>query len=1384
MNKNQYSHVLFRVILFLELFFLFSFNPVAYSNRDQSQDTLKRIARFNHTENDSDYYYVRLSLFHSEFERLSFYKKAYDRGIYIADKHNFHNDSTLFRTTFDKEQALLEFQYLYQIAEEANLSTAETVKKKIVASSPFYSSTASQQSELLNAPSGGAMVCSDAEVSCSENTYKFSSGTTGTAEPPVGGYPDYGCLSSQPCPAWFYMQVSVAGDIIIFIEQVGMPPPFPPPPLDVDFICWGPFTSLTDGCGTGLTGANIVDCSYSPNATETCSIMNAQAGEIYILLITNFSQDPGTITFSQTGGSGVTDCNIVVSCSMIAITANPTICDELTNTFSVSGNIEFSNPSPTGTLTITDSTAVPLISQTFSPPFNSPLPYTLTNIPCDGATHFLTAIFSDSLTCNLTQPVLSPPTVCPHAMISGGGVICDDGISETTVNIDINGSPGPYSFTYAINGISQTPVINYSGPMPYPISTKIPGLYTLVSVSNLVCPVGGIVSGSANVILNPLPVPSFITGENSVCLNIPGKIYMTEAGKSDYIWTIPPQATITAGGSATDNSVTLTWNTTGSYVISVNYSDPVTHCTASNATPFGVTVNSLPAPSFIAGENSVCLNIPGKIYTTEPGKLNYIWTIPPQATITAGGTGADNGVTLTWNTVGSYSISVNYTNPVTLCTATDATPFSVTVKPLPVPTFTSGVNSVCLNIPGNVYMTEAGKLNYIWTIPPEATITAGGSVNDNSVTLTWNTIGNYSISVNYTDPITQCTASTSVPFAVTVKLLPVPVIAGPAIACVNTPGPKYYTEPGMSGYTWNVNGGTFTSGITPDTINVTWTSTGLKNLTVNYTAPNGCIAANPTVFYVDVSTLPVPSITTGPDNICIDIQTSYSTQQGMTGYVWTVSPDGSFTGGDTYKIDVTWNTPGLKQISVNYQMGPGCTGATPATKSVLVNQPTPPAITSPENPICMNNGTSYTTQPGMSDYLWSISPGGTFTSLIDGNIVNVTWNAPGPRYVEVNFTNPVGCTAPVPFRYDVQVNPLPVTTITAGTGPDCELQQHVYQTPPDPGCTFTWSANPGEVAAGQGTNLAEINWLATGPALVSVTGTYVSTTGCTSSSTYSTTVYPSPVPSFTACFDLVTTKNAKSFILKGGIPLLGQYQGSPGISYDVSTGNYWFNPSSAAEGVHQITYYSQNSYGCSKTSSPVSISVLPSNATFPCGTDFTDPRDNRQYPTIQIVSQCWISANLDYGQPVSALLTQRDNCTVEKYCYDDISGNCASYGGLYQWDELMKYDNTPASQGYCPPGWHIPTETEWNTLFGFFISNGFAGSPLKYDGFSGFNAFLYGVNFKNSSSSFNGFATLFWSSTSSGPYKAWAHGMNTSNPSVSYYPSARSNAFSVRCLKD
>jgi len=268
-----------------------------------------------------------------------------------------------------------------------------------------------------------------------------------------------------------------------------------------------------------------------------------------------------------------------------------------------------------------------------------------------------------------------------------------------------------------------------------------------------------------------------------------------------------------------------------------------------------------------------------------------------------------------------------------------------------------------------------------------------------------------------------------------------------------------------------------------------------------------------------------------------------------------------------------------------------------------------------------------------------------------------------------------------------------------------------------------------------------------------------------------------PIVTFTSCFDTITTVNAKPIKLKGGIPLGGTYSG-PGVNSLTGV----FTPSVAGTGTKTITYTYTNAAMCSANKSiHIIVQAAPG---FVCGNSLIDVRDNKAYPTVQIGGQCWMAANLNFGSILASTQDQRDNCVSEKYCYNDNPVNCINQGGLYQWDELMQYDVTPADQGFCPPAWHIPTENDWNTLFANFINNGFAGSPLKYSGYSGFNALLFGARHIDKSWDFQGFATFFWSSTLRSSTQAWAHGMNDPDPSVSVYPASRGNGFSVRCLHD
>ncbi len=109
------------------------------------------------------------------------------------------------------------------------------------------------------------------------------------------------CLYTAPNPAFYFMRISDPGNLNIHMQSN--------PQVDIDFDCWGPFSDIETACSQ-LACSNIVDCSYSTSATENCHINNAQTGQYYILLITNYSNSTCNISFSNTG-TGSTDCSIL-----------------------------------------------------------------------------------------------------------------------------------------------------------------------------------------------------------------------------------------------------------------------------------------------------------------------------------------------------------------------------------------------------------------------------------------------------------------------------------------------------------------------------------------------------------------------------------------------------------------------------------------------------------------------------------------------------------------------------------------------------------------------------------------------------------------------------------------------------------------------------------------------------------------------------------------------------------------------------------------------------------------------------------------------------------------------------------------------------------------
>lgn len=182
-----------------------------------------------------------------------------------------------------------------------------------------------------------------------------------------------------------------------------------------------------------------------------------------------------------------------------------------------------------------------------------------------------------------------------------------------------------------------------------------------------------------NVTVEALPTPTVASGPSSVCIGSTGNVYTTQAGLPSYTWSVSGGGMITSG--TTGNFIVVTWNTSGTQSVSVNYTT-ASGCTAAVPTNYAVTVNPLPVPAFITGPSVARITSTGNLYSTQAGMSNYVWNVSGGGTITAGGTSASSSVTVTWNSSGTQSVSVSYTNT-SNCTAAVPAVQNVTVNPLP-----------------------------------------------------------------------------------------------------------------------------------------------------------------------------------------------------------------------------------------------------------------------------------------------------------------------------------------------------------------------------------------------------------------------------------------------------------------------------------------------------------------------------------------------------------------------------------------------------------------------------------------------------------------------------------------------------------------------------
>lgn len=190
--------------------------------------------------------------------------------------------------------------------------------------------------------------------------------------------------------------------------------------------------------------------------------------------------------------------------------------------------------------------------------------------------------------------------------------------------------------------------------------------------------------------------------------------------------------------------------------------------------------------------------------------------------------------------------------------------------------------------------------------------------------------------------------------------------------------------------------------------------------------------------------------------------------------------------------------------------------------------------------------------------------------------------------------------------------------------------------------------------------------------------------------------------------------------------------------------------------------------------------------------------DGNEYEIVEIGSQIWMAENL--------MVTRYNDGTLLLYASpdDDLPGITDGAGTYYNNDETNRFTfgalynwHAVGSGKLCPEGWHVPSDSEWNTLINFLGGEDVAGGKMKETGTShwnapnqdatnssGFSAVPAGYLFDNGNYYSLGNVTHWWSSTESGTDEAFDRYVYFQDGKALKGTYSKQLFYSCRCVKD
>jgi len=333
----------------------------------------------------------------------------------------------------------------------------------------------------------------------------------------------------------------------------------------------------------------------------------------------------------------------------------------------------------------------------------------------------------------------------------------------------------------------------------------------------------------------------------------------------------------------------------------------------------------------------------------------------------------------------------------------------------------TGNMTVCLNSNEPFGVIATSGSTYTWIIVAGSggagTITPGATPN-NLISIKWTSVGTCTLQVTEKNSSGCEVIINSI--VITVSALPAaPVITTPVTYCQNaTAAPLTATGTGLLWYTTATGGTGSSTAPTPSTATV-----GSTSYWVSQTNASSCESPRAEIV-VTINALPAAPVITTPVTYCQNATAAPLTATG-TGLLWYTTATGG-TGSSTAPTPST-ATVGSTSYWVSQTNASSCEGPR-ATIVVTINALPVPTI-SGTTPVCATTtGVVYRTESGMSNYIWTISAGGTITSGGTTDTVTVTWNTAGTQTIAVNYQNSNGCAAGTPTSKTITVDALPTTS--------------------------------------------------------------------------------------------------------------------------------------------------------------------------------------------------------------------------------------------------------------------------------------------------------------------------------------------------------------------